>query len=191
MGIGLSSFKDNNGNNNVKDDKTILFEYSKNPFTPKGRMNRLYYFIYITLINLISKIIDVYATQNSLYENPDSSLLVFIIYLTILTFQLFIIKKRILDITNNNKKSWVFASLFVGIGSILATINQYLALIIAPFGLYILLKESYGVGETCLETSEISETKTLDTVCTHCNKKVRKAKYCSNCGGQLSEVQEM
>ena len=190
MSIGLSNIKEEDSISENK-EKEQVFQYSKNPFTPSGKMRRLYYFLYVTLINFVSHILDIYANKTSIYENIDQVCIVLSIVFTILTFQLFITKKRILDITNNNKKSWIFASLFVGIGTILSMINQYLVYILLPFGIYILCKESYGTQESYLGISETVKTESTTVICSHCKKEVRNAKYCSNCGGQLDEMQEM
>lgn len=189
MSIGLCNIKEEDSTSEIIEEQ--VFQYSKNPFTPSGKMRRLYYFLYVTLINFVSHILDTYANKTSIYENIDQVCIVLSIVFTILTFQLFITKKRILDITNNNKKSWIFASLFVGIGTILSMINQYLVYILLPFGFYILFKEPYRTKETYLGIPEDNQENLNTIICNHCNKTVRKAKYCSNCGGQLDEVQEM
>lgn len=189
MSIGLSNIKEEDSTSEIKEEQ--VFQYSKNPFTPSGKMRRLHYFLYGTLINFISHLIDIYATQTSAYEKVNQLFLILFVFLIILTFQLFITKKRILDITNNNKKSWICASLFIGIGTILSTINQYLVYILLPFGLYILFKEPYKTKETYLGIPEDNQENSNIIICNHCNKTVRKAKYCSNCGGQLDEMQEM
>ena len=189
MSIGLSNIKEEDSTSEIKEEQ--VFQYSKNPFTPSGKMRRLYYFLYVTLINFVSYILDTYTNKTSIYENIDQVCIVLSIVFTILTFQLFITKKRILDITNNNKKSWIFASLFVGIGTILSMINQYLVYLLLPFGFYILFKEPYKTKETYLGIPEDNQENLNIIICNHCNKTVRKAKYCSNCGGQLDEVQEM
>lgn len=190
MSVGLSNLRKQDSKIEITDEM-IIFQYSKNPFTPSGKMRRLHYFLYGILINFISHLIDIYATQTSAYEKVNQLLLILFVFLFILTFQLFITKKRILDITNNNKKSWICASLFVGIGTILSMINQYLVYILLPFGIYILCKESYGTQESYLGISETAKTESTTVICSHCNKEVRNAKYCSNCGGQLDEMQEM
>lgn len=183
MSIGLSNIKEQDSILENKEEN--VYKYSKNPFTPSGKMNRMYYFVYVVCLGLFSHVFDIYISKNSSQGNLTY---LFFIYFTLLTFNFFIIKKRILDITNHNKKSWIYASLFITTRTILGIINQYLIYVLLPFGIYILCKESYGTQESYLGISGTSETKSNTVICNHCNKEVRKAKYCSNCGGQLDEM---
>ena len=82
MSIGLSNIKEEDSISENK-EKEQVFQYSKNPFTPSGKMRRLYYFLYVTLINFVSHILDTYANKTSIYENIDQVCIVLSIVFTI------------------------------------------------------------------------------------------------------------
>ena len=64
MSIGLCNIKEEDSTSEIIEEQ--VFQYSKNPFTPSGKMRRLYYFLYVTLINFVSHILDTYiATLNT------------------------------------------------------------------------------------------------------------------------------
>lgn len=140
--------------------KENTFEYSINPFTPNGKMNRIYYLIYIFTISLICKTLEICITEMEIFNNIRYALSAFIVSVVFLVFQLFITKKRILDITNDTKKSWTFASLFIVSAIILSMIR--LTLILLPFGLYILLKGPYKTNKDSFKAPEALEASETD-----------------------------
>ena len=64
--VGLSTLQYEETSFKEKQNKT--FEYSKNPFTPTGRMNRTFYFIYSFIMKSIDKIADIFIPPD-FYDN--------------------------------------------------------------------------------------------------------------------------
>lgn len=152
--VGLSTLQYEETSFKEKQNKT--FEYSKNPFTPTGRMNRTFYFIYSFIMKSIDKIADIFIPPD-FYDNIIFCFLG--LYLCICS--IFIVKKRFLDITLNNNRSWVYAILLCTSAFILYYINPYCALIVAPFFIILLVSPAKDIHETYLGIPEVNKKKDM------------------------------
>lgn len=124
----------------MSEEKEIIkIEYNRNPFIPKGRLNRKYYFIYMMLFNIMARIADYDLTKG---DNLSAIIIAFIAF--ILT--LFVVRNRIYDITLSNRKAWLLGTLFCLITVILTSINPQFIYLMLPFGLLILCINSKGVN---------------------------------------------
>ena len=103
-------------------DKKDIYSYNNNPFSPRGRMGRLFYFVTLFAFGIITSIMKNFDPN---YEN----FLLWIITIIIMTIlALFLTKKRVYDITFNNKFSWGFYFLMIIISCI-----PYINILICSF----------------------------------------------------------
>ena len=104
---------DRNLNNqiNAKDINTDIYEkYNNNPFVSKGRISRFMYFVYMLSFTLLCDFLGI----DFFVSNKNAIIQYLAFFITILTIfpQIFVLKKRIFDITLKNKLSW-FLTIFL------------------------------------------------------------------------------
>ncbi len=114
----------------------IQIQYNRNPFSTHGRLNRLHYFIYSCFFNIGIAVIAL--SMESLQEA------VYIIALLVILFVLslgtmFIIKKRVYDITLSNKKAWIISAAAILL-SLIA--GDFASIILLPLGVWLVFKSS-------------------------------------------------
>ena len=124
----------------MSEEKEIIkIEYNRNPFIPKGRLNRKYYFIYMMLFDIMTRI-----AGYDLSKGDSLSAIIIAFMTTILT--LFVVRNRLYDITLSNRKAWLLGILFCLISIVLSSINPQFMWLLLPFGLLILCINSKGVN---------------------------------------------
>lgn len=122
-----------------EEKETNKIIYNRNPFIPKGRLNRKHYFIYMMLFNIITK-----TAEYDLTKGDSISAIINAFIVTILT--LFVVKNRLYDITLSNKKAWILGVLFCVITIVLSSINPQFIYIMLPFALLIMCINSKGAN---------------------------------------------
>ena len=122
-----------------EEKETSKIIYNRNPFVPKGRLNRKHFFIFMMLLNVMSKI-----AEYDLSKAESISAIINALIAILLT--LFVVKNRIYDITLSNKKAWVLGVLYCGIIIVLQCINPQLVYLMLPFGLLLLFVSSKGAS---------------------------------------------
>lgn len=108
-------------------------EYNNNPFVSKGRLSGLMYLVYTILFSVLCSLlgVDFFVSNKIVFIQIFAFIMTFIFLLP----QLFILKKRLYDISLNNKISWILTPIIF----VLFILSFFIGVLLIPIILYLFL----------------------------------------------------